>query len=73
MAYRDFAADQLSRRSLLRGGAYLSAAGLLAQVPLSRAAAGKVATWPTVTATVEDYVTKGKVANMIATFIISDG
>lgn len=68
MAYRDFAADQLSRRSLLRGGAYLSAAGLLAQVPFSRVLANSAAMWPTVTATVEDYVTRGKVANMIATF-----
>lgn len=68
MAYRDFAADQISRRSLLRGGAYLSAAGLLSHVPFTPALAGKVATWPGVTSTVEDYVTKGKVANMIATF-----
>lgn len=68
MAYRDFSADQLSRRSLLRGGAYLSAAGLLAQVPFGRALANSAAMWPTVTSTVEDYVTKGKVANMIATF-----
>lgn len=68
MAYRDFVADQLSRRSLLRGGAYLSGAGLLAQVPFSRALANSAAMWPTVTATVEDYVSKSKVANMIATF-----
>ncbi|UIP07992.1 beta-lactamase family protein [Erythrobacter sp. SDW2] len=68
MAYRDFAADQISRRSLLRGSAYLSAAGLLAQVPFSRALASSAAMWPTVTATVEDYVAKQKVANMIATF-----
>ncbi|WP_435417156.1 serine hydrolase domain-containing protein [Parerythrobacter aurantius] len=68
MAYRDFAADQLSRRALLRGGAYLSAAGALAQVPFSRALASNAAMWPSVTATVEDYVAKGKVANMIATF-----
>ena len=68
MAYRDFAADQLSRRSLLRGGAYLSAAGLLAQVPFGRALANSAAMWPGVAATVEDYVRSGKVANMIATF-----
>ncbi len=68
MAYREFSADQMSRRSLLRGGAYLSGAGLLAQVPFGRALAASAGGWPSVTATVEDYVTKGKVANMIATF-----
>lgn len=68
MAYRDFAAEQLSRRSLLRGSAYLTAAGLLAQVPYGRALANSTAMWPGVTATVEDYVATGKVANMIATF-----
>lgn len=68
MAYRDFSADQISRRSLLRGGACLSAAGLLAQVPFSRALANSAAMWPGVAATVEDYVARGKVANMIATF-----
>ena len=52
MAYRDFAADQLSRRSLLRCGAYLSAAGLLAQVPFGRALANSAAMWPGVAATV---------------------
>lgn len=68
MAYRDFAAEQLSRRSLLRGSAYLTAAGLLVQVPYGRALANSTAMWPGVTATVEDYVATGKVANMIATF-----
>ncbi|MCB2084808.1 MAG: serine hydrolase, partial [Sphingomonadaceae bacterium] len=58
----------MSRRSLLRGTAYLSAAGLLSQVPFTRALAGSTAMWPGVTATIEDYVAKGKVANMVATF-----
>lgn len=69
MAYRDFAAEQqLSRRSLLRGSACLTATGLLAQVPFTHALAKSAMMWPGITATVEDYVATGKVANMIATF-----
>lgn len=69
MAYRDFAAEQqLSRRSLLRGSACLTATGLLAQVPFTHALAKSTMMWPGITATVEDYVATGKVANMIATF-----
>ncbi|WP_284125961.1 serine hydrolase domain-containing protein [Parerythrobacter aestuarii] len=70
MAYRDFSDAQLSRRSLLRGSAYLSAAGALAQVPFSRALAydGHAAMWPGVRSTVESYVAEGKVANMLASF-----
>ena len=70
MAYRDFSDPQFSRRSLLRGGAYLSAAGALSQVPMASALAldGHGAKWPLVTETVKKYVAEGKVANMLASF-----
>lgn len=67
MAYRDFAEPALSRRSLLRGGAMLGAGAALSALPLSRAVLAHEGHWPNVLATVEDYVSTGKVANMIAT------
>lgn len=68
MAYRDFDIAQISRRSLLRGGAYLGAAGALAQVPFSRAIAHDYSgQWPNVTAAVEGYLRDNKVANMFVT------
>ncbi len=66
MAFRDFEDAQLSRRSLLRGTAWLGAGAALASVPMGRTFA-HAGHWPNVLATVEDYVSSGKVANMIAT------
>ncbi|GAA4041451.1 serine hydrolase domain-containing protein [Parerythrobacter jejuensis] len=70
MAYKDFQDAQLSRRSLLRGGAYLGGAATLASVPFGRAALAQVkpGPWENVAAAVEDYVSNGKVANMLASF-----
>ncbi|MEW4447544.1 serine hydrolase domain-containing protein [Qipengyuania sp. JC766] len=73
MAYRDFADGALSRRGLLRGGAFLGASAALAGIPLGRQALAQAGqdlgqTWPTIRAQVLDYVNSGKVANMVATF-----
>ncbi len=67
MAYRNFETSPLSRRALLRGGA-LFAAGITASaaLPVSRAFAHGQH-WPSVLAAVEEYVSSGKVANMVAT------
>ena len=67
MAYRDFGEPALSRRALLRGGAWLGAGVALSGLPLGRAALAHEGHWPNVLATVEEYVASGKVANMIAT------
>ncbi len=67
MAYRSFETSPLSRRALLRGGA-LFAASITASAALhaSRAFAHGQH-WPSVLAAVEEYVSSGKVANMVAT------
>ena len=67
MAFRTFEDAQISRRSLLRGSALLGAGIALSGLPLGRLALAHTAHWPNVLATVEDYVTSGKVANMVAT------
>nr|WP_137677951.1 serine hydrolase domain-containing protein [Parerythrobacter lutipelagi] len=67
MAFRSFDSNQISRRSLLRGSALLGAGVALSGLPLGRAAMAHVGHWPNVAATVEDYVSSGKVANMVAT------
>lgn len=68
MAYREFANSELSRRSLLRGGAWLTAGAALAGMPMGRMAMahGDAASWPKVSAMVQKYVSEGKVANMSA-------
>ncbi len=68
MAYRDFAEPNLSRRSLLRGGAWLTAGAALAANPLGRSAMAQAASgnWRNVAAMVDTYVGERKVANMIA-------
>lgn len=67
MAYRSFDDNPLSRRALLRGGAALGAGLLASTMAGSRLAlAATAGRWPNVTAAVDDYVMRGKVANMIA-------
>ncbi len=69
MAYREFDIPQISRRSLLRGGAWLTASAALAAVPMGRQAFARTpaATWTNVEAMVDKYVGSRKVANMVAT------
>ena len=69
MAYRDFETAAFSRRSLLRGGAWLTAGAAAAGLPFSAAGQTQAAaaSWPAVTALVDSYVRERKVANMIAT------
>ena len=67
MALRQFD-DVVSRRSLLRGGAFLGAGAMLAGVPLGRTAmAQSNGGWTNVANFVDNYVDTGKVANMVAT------
>ena len=78
MAYRTFEAErmQVSRRALLRGGAWMGAATVAATVPLGRATFARhhgahdmhAMAWPAVTDAVTGYVADGKVANMLAVF-----
>ncbi|HCY02525.1 MAG TPA: serine hydrolase, partial [Erythrobacter sp.] len=53
MAYREFDTPNLSRRALLRGGAWLTAGAALAGAPLGRVAMAQAqagtASWPAVT------------------------
>ncbi|MBO6525845.1 serine hydrolase domain-containing protein [Erythrobacter sp.] len=69
MAYRSFGTPQMSRRALLRGGAWLAAGAALAGSPMGRMATARDygANWRNVTAMVDSYVAERKVANMIAT------
>lgn len=69
MAFREFDAA-VSRRSLLRGGAYLAAAGAFTGLPLGRMALAHDVSeaWPHVAARVEQFVSSGKVANIVAGF-----
>lgn len=69
MAYRSFESPQLSRRALLRSGAWLTAGATLAGGPLSGLALARESTsvWPAVTSLVENYAGSRKVANMVAT------
>ncbi len=78
MAYRDFRTNSISRRSLLRGGGMIGAGAAIAGLPISGLASahdiaarampvqGGPVPWNNVRAAVQDYVSTGKVANMIA-------
>lgn len=66
MALRDdFDTAQLSRRTLLRAGAWLGAGAALGSLPRF-ALAQDGAKWPAVTRLIESYVTPGKVAGIVA-------
>ncbi|MDG5747077.1 serine hydrolase [Qipengyuania sp. XHP0207] len=69
MAYREFDTPQISRRSLLRGGALFTASAALASLPMGRQAFARTGAveWTNVNAMVEKYVGSRKVANMVAT------
>ncbi|TMM50320.1 serine hydrolase domain-containing protein [Qipengyuania marisflavi] len=68
MAYRDFADPQFSRRSLLRGGAWLTAGAAMSGLPMGRLAMAQPGGtgWTNVAAMVDKYVGERKVANMVA-------
>ena len=69
MAYREFDTAQISRRSLLRGGAWLTASAALAGAPMGRMALARdvqPAAWPSVAAMVDKYVGERKLANMVS-------
>ncbi len=68
MAYREFDTPQLSRRALLRGGAWITAGAALAGSPLGSVAfaQGYRGNWRRVAAMVDSYVDQRKVANMVA-------
>ncbi|MFZ1742860.1 MAG: serine hydrolase domain-containing protein [Pontixanthobacter sp.] len=75
MAFRDFnpstdmaalASPEFSRRALLRGGAWLGAGAALSSLPFSKPVFAHAGHWSNVMATVEEYVSSGKVANMVA-------
>jgi CubicO group peptidase (beta-lactamase class C family) len=70
MAFREFETAAISRRSLLRGGAYLAASGALASVPWGRAALAHDVSdaWPNVAVAANSYVSSGKVPNVLACF-----
>lgn len=69
MAFREFDQGALSRRALLRGGAFLAGASGLASLPLSRALAlhdvGEA--WPHLEALADKYVSSSKLANLLIT------
>ena len=69
MAYREFDTTSLSRRALLRGGAWLTAGAALVGAPMARIALAREAgaEWQNVSAMVQKYVSERKVANMVAT------
>lgn len=68
MAFRNFDSARLSRRSMLRGSAYLAASGALATLPFGREllAHDVSASWPALASKVQSYVASGKVPNMVA-------
>ncbi|GAB5349977.1 serine hydrolase domain-containing protein [Alteriqipengyuania sp. 357] len=70
MAYRDFMDGGLSRRGLLRGGAYFAGGSMLASMPFSSAllAHDVSEAWPSVAAEIDTYLTEKKLANAIAAF-----
>lgn len=67
MAFRDFETPQMSRRSLLRAGAWGGAGVALAGMPLGRMALAQdaAAKWAEVTKLTDSYVGGRKVANMV--------
>ncbi|MFA9201116.1 MAG: serine hydrolase domain-containing protein [Cypionkella sp.] len=65
MALRDFETPQMSRRSLLRAGAWLGAGAALGGLPRF-ARAQDAAKWPNVARLIESYVGPRKVANVVA-------
>ncbi len=68
MAFREFDHPEFSRRSLLRGGAWLTAGAALSAMPMGRAAMAQAlsgADWQNVGAMVDKYVGERKVANMV--------
>ena len=69
MAYREFDAPEISRRSLLRGGAWLTAGAALSAMPMGRMAMAQNPDrigWDHVGRLVDAYAGTGKVANMVA-------
>ncbi len=67
MAYREFEDATLSRRSLLRGGAFLGAGVALAGLPMGRAAfAATAAPWANVSGLIGGYVDSGRLPEMVA-------
>lgn len=70
MAFRNFQSGVLSRRALLRGGAYAAAGGAVGSLPLGQYAFARegISDWENVTRLVESYVERRKVPNMVASF-----
>lgn len=71
MAFRSFETQQISRRGLFRGSAYLAAGSAMASLPFGRdllRAHDVSGAWPNVAERIEHYVGTGKVANMVASF-----
>ena len=68
MAYREFTDSGLSRRGLLRGGAYLAGGSMLASLPFGSAlfAHDVSEAWPHLSAEIEKYLSEKKLANAIA-------
>jgi CubicO group peptidase (beta-lactamase class C family) len=74
MAFRNFDNETLSRRSLLRAGAYTAAGGALATMPATRLLAHEAsAEFPAIAAMIEKYVGSGKVANILVTLGLGTG
>lgn len=65
MAFRDFATPQMSRRSLLRSGAWLGAGAALGGLP-GFAFAQDAGKWPSVAKLIDSYVGPRKLANVVA-------
>ncbi len=66
MAFREFEAPQMSRRSLLRAGAWLGAGAALGGLPGLALAQDAAAKWPAVARLVDGYVNPRKLANVVA-------
>lgn len=68
MAFRSIDNVTVSRRSVMRGGAWLTAGAAATTLPLSTGVFARqgTASWHKVRSTVADYVDSGKVANMVA-------
>ncbi|MBX7540192.1 serine hydrolase domain-containing protein [Qipengyuania sphaerica] len=68
MAFREFDAPQISRRALLRGGAWLTAGAALAGAPMGRLALARDTdvSWRNVGTMIDKYVGERKLANMVA-------